>query len=257
MIREWSSNFSGTRKPMPAKLQRDCRHSLLNIFINFEQSNSELQGYGAAVKTCMMKFAAEDLFWMTLIAKFWISETNLRLNQLIQYLRDCLLLIRQYCSICMNLLGSNRFICIEFRINWQVMYGKNERSMQGPCCHSCMLPNGTDGIILCLVMSPGFSSIHHHVACGRYREMIWSQDWDLIFRAKIMFAIIWNSGGFYVVDRLPSHTKMNSTYFVTKILILLEQAIFPRGRAPYEKRLVVHLDNCSVHTSRISINWLE
>jgi hypothetical protein len=30
-----------------------------------------------------------------------------------------------------------------------------------------------------------FSLIHHHVACGRYREMIWSQNRDLIFRAKI------------------------------------------------------------------------
>jgi hypothetical protein len=50
---------------------------------------------------------------------------------------------------------------------------------------------------------------------------------------------------------------MNNTYFVTKIIIPLEQAIFHRGRAPHEKRFVVHLDNCSVHTSRISTDWLE
>jgi hypothetical protein len=58
---------------MAAKLQPDCRHSLLNMFINFEQSSSRLQRYDAAVKTCMMKFAAEDLLWMILIEKFWLS----------------------------------------------------------------------------------------------------------------------------------------------------------------------------------------
>jgi hypothetical protein len=55
---------------MPAKLQPDCRHSVLNMLINFEQSNSGLQKYGVAVKTYMMKFAAEDLLWVILMAKF-------------------------------------------------------------------------------------------------------------------------------------------------------------------------------------------
>jgi hypothetical protein len=98
-----------------------------------------------------------------------------------------------------------------------------------------MLPNGTIGIILWLMMSHGFSSLNHHVACRRYREIMRSQNRDMIFRAKFMFIIIWNPNGFYAVDRLPNHTKMNSTYFVTNLLILFEQAIFPRGRAPHEK----------------------
>jgi hypothetical protein len=50
---------------------------------------------------------------------------------------------------------------------------------------------------------------------------------------------------------------MNIAYFVINILILLEQTIFPRGRAPHEKRLVIHLDNYSVHASRVSTDWLE
>jgi hypothetical protein len=45
---------------------------------------------------------------------------------------------------------------------------------------------------------------------------------------KFMFTIIWNPSGFYVVDRLPNHSKMNNAYFMTNILIPLEQAIFPR-----------------------------
>jgi hypothetical protein len=51
--------------------------------------------------------------------------------------------------------------------------------------------------------------------------------------------------------------KMNSDYFVTNIVIPFEQVISPQGKAPYQKRLVAHLDNCSVHISRASTNWLE
>jgi hypothetical protein len=72
-----------------------------------------------------------------------------------------------------------------------------------------------------------------------------------------MFTIIWNPSGFYVVDRLLNHAKMNDAYFVTNILIPLEQTIFPGGRAPHERRPVVHFDSCSVHTSRVSTDWLE
>jgi hypothetical protein len=50
---------------------------------------------------------------------------------------------------------------------------------------------------------------------------------------------------------------MNSDSFVTKIFISLEQVIFPRGRVPHQKRFVIHLDNCSVHTSQASTDWLE
>jgi hypothetical protein len=74
---------------------------------------------------------------------------------------------------------------------------------------------------------------------------------------QFMSAIIWNPTGFYVVDRLLNDTKMNSAYFLTSILTPLEEAIFPQGRALHEKRHVIHLDNCSVHTSRASIEWVK
>jgi hypothetical protein len=72
-----------------------------------------------------------------------------------------------------------------------------------------------------------------------------------------MFTGIWNPHGFHVIDKLPNDTKMNSDDFETKILSLLEQAIFPRGKAAHQKRLVIYVDNCSIHTSRASISWLE
>jgi hypothetical protein len=74
---------------------------------------------------------------------------------------------------------------------------------------------------------------------------------------KFIFIIIWNPSGFYVVDGLPNDTKMNNTYFVTNQFIPVEEATFARGRASRQKRLVVRHDNCSVHTSRASKDWLE
>jgi hypothetical protein len=50
---------------------------------------------------------------------------------------------------------------------------------------------------------------------------------------------------------------MNSDYFVITMLIQLEQAIFPQGRVPRQKRLVAHLDSSRVQTSRGSIDWQE
>jgi hypothetical protein len=60
-----------------------------------------------------------------------------------------------------------------------------------------------------------------------------------------------------MVDRLPNNTKMNNAYFVTNLPIPIEHAIFARGTIPYETRLVVRRDNCSVHTSWVSTNWFE
>jgi hypothetical protein len=73
-----------------------------------------------------------------------------------------------------------------------------------------------------------------------------------IHTQKFIFTVIWNSLGFQVVDKLPTGTKMNNNYFITNILEPLEQKIFPNGRKPHVKRLAIHLDNCSIHTSGVS-----
>jgi hypothetical protein len=74
---------------------------------------------------------------------------------------------------------------------------------------------------------------------------------------KLLLTIIWNASAFYVVDRLPNDMKTNSAYFLTNLLTSLEQAIFPRGRALHEKRLVIRFDYCSVDASRASNDWLD
>jgi hypothetical protein len=71
-----------------------------------------------------------------------------------------------------------------------------------------------------------------------------------------MFTIIWNPSGFYVVDGFPNDTKMNTAYFVTNMFAPVDHAIFPRGREPSQKQLVIDLDNFSVHTSRASRDWV-
>jgi hypothetical protein len=74
---------------------------------------------------------------------------------------------------------------------------------------------------------------------------------------RIMFMIMWNPSGFYVIDKLLNDAKMNNDYFVINVFILLEYVIFPQWRVPHQKQHVVHLDNCSVHSSRASTDWLE
>jgi hypothetical protein len=157
----------------------------------------------------------------------------------------------------MNFFGSNRSICIRFRISWHVIYGKTKGVYKG---HVAILVCDWTGRLAS--------------SCDLWRVMIffntsprrmWTPSRDNaitklrldIQNRKFLFTIIWNRNGFYVIDRLPNHIKMNSAYFMTNILILLEQIIFPRGRTPHEKRFMVHLDNCSVHTSRASTDWLE
>jgi hypothetical protein len=59
---------------------------------------------------------------------------------------------------------------------------------------------------------------------------------------------MWNPHGFHVIDQLPAGAKINSTYYTTNIIQPFYQAFFLQGRNPHGKQLVVHVDNCSVHT---------
>jgi histone-lysine N-methyltransferase SETMAR len=67
--------------------------------------------------------------------------------------------------------------------------------------------------------------------------------------AKFMFTVMWNSLGFHVIDKVPTSAKMNSEYFTTNIFARLAEKIFPERRTAHAKRLIVHMDNCSIHRS--------
>jgi hypothetical protein len=127
-------------------------------------------------------------------------------------------------------------------------------------------------VILLVLYAAERDSWHHLVTSDESwfflnispRRMWTLSRYDIVTKSRLdiqskqfMFTIMWNPSGFYVVDRLPNDIKMNNDYFVTNTIIPLEQVIFPRGKAPHQKRLVVYLDNRLVHTSRASTDWLE
>jgi hypothetical protein len=74
---------------------------------------------------------------------------------------------------------------------------------------------------------------------------------------KFMFTIMWNPNGIHVVDRLPPDAKMNAAYYTTNILQPLHQTFFPTPRKPHGKKLVVHVDNCSIHRSAMTESFME
>jgi hypothetical protein len=43
---------------------------------------------------------------------------------------------------------------------------------------------------------------------------------------------------------------MDSDYFTTNIIGTVDKKVFPTGRNPHAKLLTLHLDNCSIKTSR-------
>jgi hypothetical protein len=66
---------------------------------------------------------------------------------------------------------------------------------------------------------------------------------------SFMFTVRCNLLGFRVIDKLPTGAKMNNDYFITNILAPFAQKLFPTGRNPHTKRLIIH-PNDSADTSR-------
>jgi hypothetical protein len=66
---------------------------------------------------------------------------------------------------------------------------------------------------------------------------------------KVMFTIMWNSRGFHVVNQLPSDITIGSGYFTSNVLAPIREEFIPRDRTRYPKPLVVHMEDCSIHTS--------
>jgi hypothetical protein len=79
----------------------------------------------------------------------------------------------------------------------------------------------------------------------------------MIFRAKIYVCNHMEPERLLYYWKTPKWYQNEQRLFMTNILIPLEQAIFPRRRAPHQKWLVVHLNKCSVDTYQASIDWLE
>ena len=74
---------------------------------------------------------------------------------------------------------------------------------------------------------------------------------------KLMFTILWSPHGFHVVDSLPDGATMCSTYFTDIILAQTAAAFFPAGRRKRSQTVTLHLDNCSIHRSRVTKDFME
>jgi histone-lysine N-methyltransferase SETMAR len=59
-----------------------------------------------------------------------------------------------------------------------------------------------------------------------------------------------------VIGKLLDDTTMNSSYFIKNILFYLKEKFFRVGSRPHTKRLVIHMDNCSVHNCDMTTNFL-
>jgi hypothetical protein len=71
-----------------------------------------------------------------------------------------------------------------------------------------------------------------------------------------MFTVIWGVGDFHVVDLMTSQRSFDSQYFVSNVMTLLIANIFPQGRIPHARRLHLYLDNCRVHFSNVTEQFI-
>jgi hypothetical protein len=66
---------------------------------------------------------------------------------------------------------------------------------------------------------------------------------------KFMFTIMWNPREFHIINQLPDGCKMNSEYYITNVFVPLRERFCSGGPEDCGRPLVVHVENCSVHTS--------
>jgi hypothetical protein len=108
-------------------------------------------------------------------------------------------------ALYINTLILNCSICIGFRMYWQTSCARNERNLQRRYYHFFTLPNEMTDVTSWPVISHNFSWVHSRIACEFSREMIWSQNWDLTFKAKTSYSL---SCGIRAASRLSINFKM-------------------------------------------------
>jgi histone-lysine N-methyltransferase SETMAR len=71
-----------------------------------------------------------------------------------------------------------------------------------------------------------------------------------------MLTVIWGIDGFHVVDLMTSRRSFNYESFVSHVLAPMVAKGFPMGRIPHTRRLQLHLDNCRVHFSKATEQFI-
>jgi hypothetical protein len=70
---------------------------------------------------------------------------------------------------------------------------------------------------------------------------------------NFMLTVIWGIDGFHIVDLMTKQYSYNTQYFLRHVLAPLLLTVFPDGDKPHSRQLSLHLDNCRVHRSKISV----
>jgi hypothetical protein len=95
-------------------------------------------------------------------------------------------------------------------------------------------------------------------------ELIWAQpdaeipqrERHTVRSQKVMLTIVWNPGGFHLVNILPKGFKFNASYSVTQILDPLSKwRSIQVGRT--NRKLIVHTDNARPHTGKMTSQFME
>jgi hypothetical protein len=72
-----------------------------------------------------------------------------------------------------------------------------------------------------------------------------------------MLTIMWGLDGFHIVDFMTKQHSYNTHNFLRTVMEPLPSVIFPDGRKPHSRGLSVHLDNCRIHSSKASKDFLQ
>jgi hypothetical protein len=71
-----------------------------------------------------------------------------------------------------------------------------------------------------------------------------------------MLTIVWNPGGFHLVNILPKGFKFNASYYITQVLDPLSKWQRTQvGRT--NRKLIVHADNARPHTAKMTSQFLD
>jgi hypothetical protein len=73
---------------------------------------------------------------------------------------------------------------------------------------------------------------------------------------NFMLTVIWGVDGFHAVDMMTLQRSFNSEYLVSHVLASMVAKVFPPTRIPHTRRLQLHLDNCRVHFSKATEQFI-
>jgi hypothetical protein len=97
-----------------------------------------------------------------------------------------------------------------------------------------------------------------------HHKTIWAASWDDIekierpsyFHEKTMFIIFFNEIWDYKTAILPQRQRMNSIFFIERVIHPLAGFCCSERRQPHERRVVMHFDNSPIHNTLVVQQYL-